>query len=354
VRRAIAILIGLAALLLAACGGGGGGGGSGSSSDAQQLVKETFNASKPLNSGKLQVTATVVPHGLQTDPGTIKLSFAGPFDRGNGTSDVPKFNFTLGATLAGQTYSAGATSTGTSGFLSLQGDSYALPASEYASLKKSFTQLQSVTQPKTTQGQLDWLSDPQVKGDASVAGATTTHMAGSIDMGKLLSSLQKSQGSSSSTQQLTDAQISAVNDAIKNPTFDFYTGKDDHLLRRVTLAFTLTIPESQQSQVAGLSSADVTLDYQVGDLNQPQTITAPSNPKPITQLAPKIQALQQLLSQLSSGSLGSGTGSGSSGSSGSSGGASPGVSQQAQKYAQCIQAAANDVAKQQKCAALLR
>ena len=350
-RRAIVILIGLAALVLAACGGGGG---SGSSSDAQQLVKDTFNSSKPLNSGKLQVTATVVPHGLSTDPGTIKLSFAGPFDRGNGTSDVPKFDFTLGATLAGQTYSAGATSTGTAGFLSLQSDSYALPASEYASLKKSFSQLQSITQPKTTQGQLDWLSNPEVKGDATVAGAPTTHVAGSIDMGKLLSSLQKSQSSSSSTQQLTDAQIAAANDAIQNATFDFYTGKDDHLLRRVTLGFTLTIPASQQSQIGGLSSADVTLDYQVADLNQPQTITAPSNPKPIAQLAPKIQALQQLLQQLGSGTLGSGTSGGSSGSSGSSGGASPGVSQQAQKYAQCIQAAGSDVAKQQKCAALLR
>jgi hypothetical protein len=351
VRRAIAILIGLVALVLAACGGGGDNG----SSDAQQLVKETFSSSKPLTSGKLQVTATIVPHDLQTDPGPIKLTFAGPFDRGNGTSDVPKFDFTLGATLGGQTYSAGATSTGSAGYLGLQSDSYALPASEYASLKKSFAQLQSVTQPKTSQGQLDWLSDPEVKGDATVGGAPTTHVSGTIDVEKLLSSLQKSQGSGSSSQQLTDQQLSQVNDAIQNPRFDFYTGKDDHVLRRVTLGFTLTIPESQRAQVGGLSSADLTLDYQVTDLNQPQTVTAPSNVKPISELAPKLQALQQLLQGLSSGSLGSGTSGGSSGSSGSSsGGASPGVSAQAQKYAQCIQAAGNDVAQQQKCAALLR
>lgn len=344
-RRAIAIVLGLAAaLLLVACGGGGGG----DSSQAQQLVRETFNANKPLDSGKLQVTATIDPHGLQTPTGPIKLSFAGPFDRGNGTTDVPKFDFTLSAALGGKTYSAGATSTGTSGYLSLQDTAYSLPASEYASLKKTFSQLQSAAQPKTTQGKLDWLSDPKVVGDADVAGAATTHVTGTVDVPTLLTDVEQAQGA----QQLSSAQLAQVRDAIKDARFDFYTGKDDHVLRRVTLGFTLDVPQSSQAQLGGLSSANVTLDYQVADLNQPQTISAPANPRPISELAPKLQALQQALQALSSGSLGSGAGTGTG--SGSSGGATPGVSKQAQAYARCIQAAGNDVAKQQKCAALLR
>ena len=348
------LLLGLLAGVLVACGGGS----KGDSADAQKLIHDTFASSKPLTSGRLTVEATIVPHGLSTDPGPIKISFGGPFDRGNGKTDVPTFAFTLAGELGGQTYSAGATSTGKAGYLSLQNDSYQLPASEYARLKKSFAQLQSVAQPKTTQGRLDWLSNPEIKGDADVAGVKTTHVAGTVDVAKLLNQVQRSRPSG---RQLSSAQIAQVRDAIKNPRFDFYTGKSDHLLRRVTLAFDFAVPAAQRSQVGGLSSAGVTLNYQVADLNAPQSIPTPTNIKPISELGPKLQSLQQIVQSLSSGSLGGPSGSGASGSSGSSGsgssgssGATPSVSKQAQAYAKCLQDAGNDVAKQQKCASLLK
>lgn len=352
VRRAFLLLVGLISLGLAACGGGGGGG----SDDAQKLVRETFASSKPLRSGKLQVTAAIDAHGIAALGGPIKLSFAGPFDRG-AKGDVPKFDFTVSVGLAGKTYSAGAASTGTQGFLSLQKDSYALPAAQYASLKKSFTQLQGVAQPKTKGGKLDWLTDPKVVGDSDVQGDPTTHVTGTVDVGKLLQEVEASQASGT---KLSADQVARADKAIKHPTFDFYTGKDDHVLRRVTVGFTVAIPSSQRAQLGGLSSADVNLDYQVADLNKPQTITAPANPKPIAQLAPKLQALQQILSALATGNTGSSGSSGGTttspgtGSSGSSGSGSSGVSKQAQAYSQCIQAAGNDVAKQQKCADLLK
>jgi hypothetical protein len=337
VRHALALVIALCAVALAACGGSSGG--SSSASEARKLVEQTFGTARPLTSGKLTIAAAITPHGLKTDTGPIKLGFGGPFDRGDAKTDVPKFDFTLSGSLGGQTFRAGAASTGTAGFLSLGRDAYALPASEYASLKKSFAQLQSAAQPKTSGGKLDWLRHPRVQGDA--------------DVEQLLTEVSERQGSSG--QALNADQIDQAATAVQHPTFDFYTGKDDHVLRRVSLAFAVAVPEARRSQLGGLSSADVTLDYQVADLNAPQTVSAPADPKPISELTPRLQQLQQALSALGSGSLG---GSGSSGSgtattpgSGSSGGS---VSEQAQKYADCLTAAGSDVTAQQKCAALLK
>jgi hypothetical protein len=350
VRRAIALVIALCAVALAACGGSGG---DSSASDARKLVEQTFGTAKPLTSGKLTIAAGITPHGLETDTGPIKLGFSGPFDRGKAKTDVPKFDFTLSGSLGGQTFRAGAASTGTAGFLSLGTDAYALPASEYASLKKSFAQLQSAAQPKTSGGKLDWLRHPRVEGDADVAGVATKHVTGDVDVKRLLTDVAKRQGSSGSS--LNADQIDQATAAVQHPTFDFYTGKDDHVLRRVKLGFAVVVPEARRSQLGGLSSADVTLDYRVADLNTPQTVSAPADPKPISELTPRLQQLQQALSALGSGGLG---GSGSSGSgtattpgAGSSGGS---VSEQAQKYADCLTAAGGNVTAQQKCAALLK
>jgi hypothetical protein len=101
---------------------------------------------------------------------------------------------------------------------------------------------------------------------------------------------------------------------------------------------------------------------QYSDLNQPQTITAPTTVRPYSEFQSKVSAFIQGLQGAAAGVLGSGgssAGGGTSsggGSSSSSGGASPGgagSSSSVTKYGQCIQQANGDVAKMQKCASLL-
>ncbi len=100
--------------------------------------------------------------------------------------------------------------------------------------------------------------------------------------------------------------------------------------------------------MGGISSAGFGLTLQYADLNQPQTIAAPTNVQPFTQFESKLHGvLSQVEGGLGASSLGS-LGSSSSGSSGSSGSAA-GLS----KYTKCIERAANNVTKMQKCAPLL-
>ena len=92
------------------------------------------------------------------------------------------------------------------------------------------------------------------------------------------------------------------------------------------------------------------LTLQYSDLNQPQTIKAPTNVKPFSQFQAKLSSFVQALSgadgrrrhrqQRCAAPAGGTTTTGS---------ASAGVS----RYSQCIQTAGGDVAKMQKCASLL-
>ena len=107
---------------------------------------------------------------------------------------------------------------------------------------------------------------------------------------------------------------------------------------------------------SGPKSVQVAFSLTLTDLNKPQTITAPANPKPLSELLGQLGGLLGGAGGGGAGALGGLLGGASGGSSGGSGGsAAPSASQAAkvQKYAQCIKDAGGDVTKAQQCAALL-
>ncbi len=67
--------------------------------------------------------------------------------------------------------------------------------------------------------------------------------------------------------------------AIKDASVDVYSGTDDHLLRKLSLSLSIAPPAG-----SGVSSVKVDFSVTISDLNQPQTITAPSGAKPISGL----------------------------------------------------------------------
>jgi hypothetical protein len=115
----------------------------------------------------------------------------------------------------------------------------------------------------------------------------------------------------------------------------------------VTIALTVPITGKTSSELGGVKSADIGLTLQYANLNQPQTITAPTTVRPFSEFQTKVAGFVQTLEGATGGALGGGSSSG--------GGTSPstGTSANVQKYSKCIQQAAGDVGKMQKCASLL-
>jgi hypothetical protein len=161
----------------------------------------------------------------------------------------------------------------------------------------------------------------------------------------------KKAGSSAGTSaQITEAQKKEIEDVVDNPRFDVYVGKSDNVIRRLSTDISFTVPSDKQAQVSGLKSGTVSFSIEFADVGQPQTITAPQNAKPISELTSQLGGLGSVLGG-SSGSSGSGS-SGSGSSTSSAGGPSP---EALQAYSSCLQKAnPSKPAELQKCADLLK
>jgi hypothetical protein len=355
-RRLAGLLLAvLMSAVVAACGSSS----SNSSGDAQTLLKQTFSGSHTVRSGILSFGLTVTPSGSSTIKGPISLSLSGPF-QSRGSGRLPESNLNISIDALGHHGQLGIVSTGTNGYITLDGAAYQLPAADYQKLASSFSSAGSGTGGLSKLGinPLHWLTNPSVVGNETVAGASTTHIKANINVASLLGDLstflQKASGAAGSTgipSTISPSTRQKIAAAVKNPTVDVWTGTGDKTLRKLSINLNLPVSGQISTLLGGLSSAGIGLTLQYANLNQPQTVAAPSNVQPFSAFAPKLEGiLRGIEGSLGAGALGStgSTGSSSSGSASGSAG-SGGVN----KYTQCIQKASNDVTKMQKCASLL-
>jgi hypothetical protein len=358
-RRGLLLGVVVAALGLAACGSSSGG--SGSSGNAQSLLKQTFASGKPVKSGVLGISLTLTPSGSSTLTTPISFSISGPF-QSRGTGKLPQSNFTIAISALGRKGQLGIVSTGTAGYVTLDGAAYQLPAADFQRLESGFSSVGSSGQGGGGLSALGinpehWLTNASVVGSDTVDGTETTHIRAGVNVAALLQDLNTLLGKASSSTgtkvpssipQATQQKIAA---AIKNATVDVWTGKSDTVLRKLSLNLKVPLTGQISTVAGGATSAGIGFTLTYSNVNQPQTVAAPTNVKPYSEFTAKLRSvLAGIEGSVGAGSLGStgATGSGSSGSSGSSG-----TTAKIQKYSQCIQSANQDVAKMQKCASIL-
>ncbi len=363
-RRAAAVLLVAVALpALSACGSSGSGSGSG---NAQQLLQETFSGNHTVKSGILNFRLGFVPSGSSALSGPIALSLTGPF-QSQGSGNLPQSDFTIGLDALGRKGQLGLTSTGSAGYITLNGASYQLPASDFHKLASGFSSAGTGGGSGLSKLGIDplhWVTNPTVVGTATIGGTSTTHIRAGVNVTALLNDLSTflhkastSGAGSRIPSTISPATRQKIASTVKNPTVNVWTGTSDHTMRRLQLSLGIPVSGQISTLLGGLSSAAINLTFGYSELNQPQTISAPTNVKPFSEFQSKLQGV---LSQVQGagvgdlGSLGSGSSSSGSGSTGSgSTGSSSGATAKLQKYTQCIQSAGSDVSKMQKCAGLL-
>jgi len=360
-RRIASLLAGLIVLALAV-GACGSSSSSSSSGNARQLLRQTFGQEHKITSGNLGFNITLSPNGSSTLKGPLTISFGGPF-QSQGTGNLPKSDFNIGFSGLGKSGSLGVVSTGSTGYITLKGVSYQMPPATFKQLESSFSQFGGNSTGSTGLlgslgvNPLDWLTNPSVVGNEQVGGAQTTHIRAGIDVSSLLVDLNKLMTKAPSIGGVNGATLRSISPAsrqriasqIKNPKLDVWTGQSDKAIRKLAVSMTVPVSGQLSSTLGGLTSAGLGFQVSYANLNQPQSITAPTNVHPFSEFSSKLQALVQGLQGTIAGGLGGATGSGALGS------ASPGANtgQNVQAYTQCIQAAGGDVTKMQSCASLL-
>jgi hypothetical protein len=330
-RRFLALLSALLLAFTAAIAGCGGGGG-GNEQDARALVKKAFSQKIQSADVKLDLQAKI--EGVTQLKGPIKLSMSGPFQSGAGKK-IPSLDWKLSLGAQGQTFNAGLISTGDNAFVSFQGNNYEVGNSAVAQLN---AQLQRTNAQNGSKSLSDfgvkadnWLNDAKEEGDEKIEGVETKHVSGSFDVGRFLDDLNQiiskagSVGGRTPTQ-LTDQQKKQVEQFVKNPKFDVYVGKDDNKIRRLAAELNFDVPDKDRAQLGGASGGSLTFSVEFANVGQPQQISAPTNAKPISELASQLGGLGAL------GGLGGGAAGG--GSSSVPGGAGAGSNKQ--KLEDCI------------------
>ncbi len=359
-RRGLLLCAVVAALGLAACGSSSGGsGGSGSSGNAQTLLKQTFASGKPVKSGVLAISFTLDPSGSSTFTTPISFSINGPF-QSRGTGQLPQSNFTIAISALGRKGQLGIVSTGTSGYVTLQGAAYQLPSADFQRLESGFSSVGGSSQGGGGLSALGinpqhWLTNASVVGPDTIGGADTTHIRAGVNVSALLQDINTLLGKASSStgtklpSSIPPATQQKIAAAIKNATVDVWTGKSDKVLRKLSLNLNVPVTGRLSTLAGGMTSAGIGFTLQYSDVNQPQTIAAPSNVHPYSEFTTKLRSvLTGIEGSVGGGALGA---AGSTGSTGSSGSAA--TTDKIKKYSQCIQSAGQDVLKMQKCASVL-
>jgi hypothetical protein len=283
--RALTAASALAALTLGliACGG----------EDSQRVLDQTFSAHPDVRSGKLEMSLRVAVRQNGNTGGYLITRFAGPFEsRGGG--EAPKFDLTVDGRYrpldspGADPYpvlSGSLTSTGDAAYLSYDGYAgTALFRGTYRANRAMFAAFERAASAFDYLPSL--LTNLSEEGDANVGGTPTQHISADLDLDKTAAAIDgllanvslvaRQEGLGAAGLPQSPAIIEQLKRRIEAAHVDLYSGKDDHILRRLTIDL----------ELSGVSVREVQADLEVSltAINQPQSIEAPPNAKPFSDL----------------------------------------------------------------------
>ena len=345
----LALLLTALGALIAGCGGG-------SEKDAKAELQRGFNSS--ITSANVTVDITAQINGVPQLQQPIRVKLGGPY-QSNGKGKLPSLNWDVSVSGGGQTFSAGLISTGDKGYVNFQGTNYQVDPATMQQLSQAMAQRGASGKKSLKDFGIDpiaWVKDPSVEGDSDVSGVATKHISATIDVKKLFEDLNKVVAKAggavgqAAPQQLTPQIIDQIAKVVHDPKFDAYVGKADGKFRRLALDLQFDVPENDQATLRGLKGGSLSISVEFANVGKPQTITAPANAKPLSELTKQLGGLGGALGGATGGIGGSGGTGGTGGPTGSSG-----ASDKYQKYAQCLNKAdPSDSAAISRCAQLLK
>jgi hypothetical protein len=345
--------------LVAGCGGG-------SDEDPQDVIDATFNNDEQVTSGNLDFSL----EASAGDQGSFSASLSGPFQGVEGDpTAVPQLDLTANVSGegAGQSidFEGGLVVTEDDAFVEYNGQAYDVGSDTFNQLKEQMEK--QADQADTSSGDAatsfkegceqaieaqggdpsacdfdlsGWFTDLSNDGTEDVGGASTTHVSGNVDVAQMLTDfVGLAQSIPGAEGQIDESQLGQVEDAVTDASFDVYSGEDDDLLRKLDANVTIDPSAIAGAAPVPIDSVDLSFSVEISDVNEDQTIEAPSGAKPIDELLQQFGGLGGL------GGLGA-LGGGDLGDLGGGGGGAGGNSD---AYLECVQDAGNDPEEAAKC-----
>jgi len=323
-RRPLALPLAIVAcVVIAACGSGGK---ATAKATAARLVSQAFSASHAVDSGHLAVSLTLLLDGVKQLGGApLTLDVSGPFER----DATGRFSADLAVSITAATTTAKLAIDLAPGhvYLGVGGTFYDLPGNDGGAGADGLgaTGETGSSGASGLFGMLgidarSWLTNPRDVGAAEVGDVRTEHISAGVDLATMLSDVAKltagaaigSSGSSGSSGAIGSSgpagSLGLLAQAITSAKVDIYTGLDDHILRRLVVAVSFSVPAIAAGALGGLSGGSLDLDATLTDLDKPQTVAAPANVQPPSRLLNGIFDLESQFGSLASLFAGSGSG----------------------------------------------
>jgi hypothetical protein len=292
--RRLAFLLLSAACLLAACGG------DDDTDSVEDLLDRAF--SQEIRSADLRLEAEIAMTGVLDEP--IRIEAEGPFRSNEDKLPAADIELRIGSDGGGQTVTSGVLTTGDRAFVKFQDVYYEQPPERVREANEALRQNSDGVddQPLSELG-LDprsWVAEAEQEGDAEVAGVETRHVSGTLDVESLMRNLNRFVERSGSAlggaagqaapPRLSEADIRELTEAVKDPSFDVYVGKQDDIIRRVSGRVEFEIPKRSRAGLGGLDGGSIVFSVEFRDVNGDQQIEAPAKARPLSDLTESLGA----------------------------------------------------------------
>jgi hypothetical protein len=261
-------------VVLAGCGGGGG--------HANDVLSQTANNLGKIRSGDLTLRLVVSPR--QGTKGRIGFELRGPFALRPGALPVAKIAYTqiAGAREATATF----ISTGTKAYAEVNGKAYELPPESTDVVRQAAAGISG----SSGLGSFEigrWFDDPQISEGENLGDASTDHVVADLDVvaaANGLLGLVRDLGRDAPT--IEGEAADQLENAVESSSIEVWSGKDDHLLRRLLLEadLGLDVPDSLRRALGDVVGAKVEFELAIADPNEPVSVPPPTNPLPSSQL----------------------------------------------------------------------
>ena len=285
-RLRLSVLV-FVAVALVSCGGESNQG------NVENVLDRAFR--QPIESADLKLDARLQLKGTPTLDRPLRIEASGPFRANEGKLPSVDLALQVGTDGGGQTVQTGFLSTGDRAFVKFEDVYYEQPAAQVRATNRSIRKagghgwLRSLgLDPRT------WLTEAKEEGDERVAGVETSHLSGRLDVQRLMSNINvfvqraaatlSGAGGQAAARPLTKADIAQLPEVVKDPEFDVYVGKKDHMLRKVSGHVEFGVPEESRGSLGGVQGGSLDFSVELANVNGDQAIEAPARARPLADL----------------------------------------------------------------------
>jgi hypothetical protein len=367
--RAFLLLVAFAAMAtaLTACGSSS----SDKSSEDPQQVIDTATL-QGVESGSFDLAIGITAEG--EEGGDLDASVSGQF-QSEGKEKLPQLDLSVDANGAfgdeSVDFAAGLTLLSDKAYVEYDGTEYEVDPTTFGFVKSAIEKVQdqqgaegasadvTACQEAATSLKVgDFVDNLANDGSADVDGTSTTKISGDLDVSGAIDSIVELAEDPACSAQLEaagplpldelESAKGVLGEAIKKAHVDVYVGDDD-IIRKIAAELSVEPPEEAGEE--GPSKVDLSFELTLSNVNEEQTISAPSGAKPLNQLFQKLDVNPiELLELGSSGGL-EGLLEGATGGSSSGGSSATPSPENAQEYLECLKNVGS-AADLQKCEAL--